>query len=267
MRKLGHEYKRSMQALNRDIWLWGGSVVLLAVIVLALWPALERSGTLGSFTQGLSPEVAKAMGLDGFDTAAGYLKGNLYAVILPLVVGFFGITATSGLLASDESAGRMELLYSLPVSRFVVTLARIGGVITGLVVCGVALAVSVIIGMKLTDMNLGANGVLAITAGVTLLGAFHAALAYMISGITPKAAMTLGGASTVLILGYLLEAVIGLVPNLTWLVRLSPWHWALGGDPLTTGWHWGNLALLLGGTVLFIVIGSLAVQRRDLANA
>ncbi|OLN14958.1 hypothetical protein BUE64_10150 [Corynebacterium diphtheriae subsp. lausannense] len=262
-----HLLKRSTQAQTKNLALWGGSVIILAVCVLGVWPPLRDSGSLGSFTSGMTPEMAQAMGLSGFDTAAGYLKGNLFAVILPLLVGFMGISGVSTLLPEAERNGHLELLLSLPVARWVVMLARLIGVLLLLLTTGILVAGTVGGGSKLLNMGVSAEGVLAVTAGTVMLGVFHATLAYLCACWGASKGATMGVAGGVLVTGYLVQAVVALVPSLRSGAKFSPWQWALGGDPLVSGWQWGGLGLLTVSSIIFVVLGSFLVERRDIANA
>ncbi|WP_116112252.1 ABC transporter permease subunit [Austwickia chelonae] len=262
-----HLLKRALQAQQRDLLLWGGSVLLLVVSVLAVWPPLRDSGSLGSLTAGMTPEMAQAMGLDGFGTATGYLKGNLFAVILPLLIGFMGISGISGLLSGDERSGRLEILLSLPVRRWTVALSRLCAVVVVLLLTSLPMAASVILGARWLDMDVDTRGVLAVTTAIFLLGFFHAALAFLCACAGASKGAVSGTAGGVLVAGYVVQAVVALVPDLRWSAKLSPWEWALGGDPLVNGWQGAGLLLLLLTGAACLAVGCLFIERRDIANA
>lgn len=262
-----HLLKRAAQAQIKDLALWGGSFVVLATCVLGVWPPLRNSGSLGGLTSGMSPGMAQAMGLSGFNTAAGYLKGNLFAVILPMLVGFMAVSGVATLLPGDERNGRLEILLSLPVARWVVMLARLTGVLLLLLATGVLVAFTVGGGSKLLGMGVSTEGVLAVTTGTVMLGVFHAAFAYLCACWGASKEGTMGVAGCVLVAGYLIQAVVALVPNLRWATKFSPWQWALGGDPLVSGWQWGGLGLLAMFSIVFVALGSFLVERRDIAIA
>lgn len=44
----------------------------------------------------------------------------------------------------------------------------------------------------------------------------------------------------------------------------APFHWYLGGSPLTDGVQWSGVALLLGTTLVLVAAGTAAFTRRDL---
>jgi putative exporter of polyketide antibiotics len=45
----------------------------------------------------------------------------------------------------------------------------------------------------------------------------------------------------------------------------SPFTWLTGSQPLVNGVDAGDVALMLGLSVVFVVLGTLAFERRDLA--
>lgn len=85
---------------------------------------LDTADALTSLADSLPPEVAEPLGLTNFGTAAGYLNGELFAMLLPFIAGIMGLTRVSNQLADAENAGRVEILYTLPVPRCEIALAR-----------------------------------------------------------------------------------------------------------------------------------------------
>ena len=74
----------------------------------------------------------------------------------------------------------------------------------------------------------------------------------------------IGAGAAVCVAAYVFDAVAKTSTSLEWLSKLSPYHWAFGDDPLTTGHGWGGIALLCGFSVVLFVIGYLFFTRRDL---
>jgi len=57
---------------------------------------------------------------------------------------------------------------------------------------------------------------------------------------------------------------VALVSGVTWLKYLSSFYYYTGHDPLTTGVHIGDLAVLGACTLILTAVATATIQRRDL---
>lgn len=259
--------RRGLAAQLRSSLIWGGALLALTLSVLGVWPSLSDSGGLDAITEGLSPELVSALGLEDFGSPVGYLNGNLFAMLLPLLIGALAIMQMNALTAADEDAGRLELLLALPVSRTAVYLARFIAVAVVLTLISAAIGLTIVLSAPALDMELDAGGVTAVTVAVLLLGLLHAALALALAGLGVRSPAVLGIAFGVLVLGYLVHALLPLVPDVADWAAASPWGWALAEVPLANGLD-ATGAWLLGGCALALVgVGLLAVRRRSIRSA
>ena len=258
---------RALAAQRRSGLIWAGALLLLTVSVLSVWPSLSDSGGLDNIVAGLSPELVAALGMEDFGSPVGYLNGNLYAMILPLLFGAFAIMQMNSLTAGDEDAGRLELLLALPVSRTGVFLTRFFAV--AIVLAAVALLLGLVVGLSAPafDMELEVEGVAAVTTAIFLLALFHAALAMALAGLGTRGSATLGVTFGVLVLGYLTHALLPLVESLEDVAAASPWEWALGETPLANGLDGTGALLLAGGALLLVLVGLFGVRRRTIRSA
>jgi len=100
-----------------------------------------------------------------------------------------------------------------------------------------------------------------------LLALLYGALALAIAGWWPRpsAVLAIGIAAAVGL--YLISALFPLSDTLDPLSDLSPWKWALGGDPLVhPAEPWRYLALLIPAVVL-AGVGVIGFVRRDVRAA
>ena len=166
--KTGELLLRGLHAQWRSAIGWTLGIVALAVMVGATWPTIRDSGMIAAFEQ-LDPRFLEAFGAADFMTPAGYLDGQLYALLLPLVLAGMAIAATSALTAGDEEAGRLEFVAALPLSRRHLLLTRFAAVLvvlTGLA----ALTVLTIRGMREPfDLDVPFSRLVSATAGCLLL--------------------------------------------------------------------------------------------------
>ena len=259
-------FRRGIQVQRRTALAWSVALVLLALAVVSAWPSMESSGALEDFSSGMSSEVAGAFGVDEIGTASGYLKGNLYALLFPLLLGLMAITAATSLTGGDEEAGRLELLLALPVARRRVFLLRFLATLFSVVVASVLVWAAVYSCVVSLDMDVAQSGVAAVTLVTALLAVVHGGLAYAAVGFGAGRGTALGLGAGVLVLGYLLHAIAPMSQALEPLANISPWEWALGSEPLRSGFPWGGVALLGIVAVLAVAVGTFAVGRRDVKS-
>lgn len=258
---------RAIAAQRRSAIVWALALLALTASVLAVWPSMNESGSLESLTEGLSPELIAALGLESLASPAGFLNGNLFALLLPLVFGALGIMHTNVLTAADEDAGRMELLLALPVSRVGVYLSRFVAVALVLAVIALLVGATVLFGARAFEMELETEGVVAATLSLFLLALLHAGLVLALAGVGLRGGAVLAISFGVLVLGYLVHALLPMIESVSELAALSPWHWALGESPLENGFEWPGSGMLLTCSVVLVVIGLFGVRRRTIRAA
>ena len=114
-------------------------------------------------------------------------------------------------------------------------------------------------------LQVDASHLLATIALCALLGALYGSLAFAVAGLRARPSLVLGAGIGLALAGYLVAALFPLSAVLAPLRHLSPWDWALGGDPLvgaTEPWRYVVLAV---PSVLLVVLGLWSVARRDIA--
>ena len=259
--------RRGMAAVRRSGFWWGFGIVTFSVVNLAFWPSFESSGSLREMEDSMG-DLLEAFGAAGISTPAGYLDGQLFAFLLPLLFSGAAIAMTSALTSGDEDAGRLELLHALPLRRTRVWLARLGS--ATLVLATIVAATAVLVAACLVPFSLDEAGygrVIFATLACGALGLFHAAVAYALGGLGSSRALALGGAIGVLVVGYLVGFVLPIAEALSGTRAFSPWNWAIGEQPVSDGVSPGRLAVLLVVTALLVAVGTRGVSRRDIRAA
>ncbi|MFI5048032.1 MAG: ABC transporter permease subunit [Acidimicrobiia bacterium] len=259
--------RRGVDAQRRSGFWWAVGVVALALTSVAFWPSLQGSSALTDITKS-SQSLMEAFGVQDLATAAGYLDGQMYALMLPLLLSGLAIAATSALTAGDEDAGRLELLHALPVSRTAVWLARVGA--ATIVLAIVTALTAAVVALSLTPFSLDGISVTRIvvaTLACGALGLFHGSVSYAAAGAGASRALSAGIAIAVLVVGYVASYLLPLSDALEGFRKLSPWYWAIGTQPVTNGVRGAWMLLLLGVTAVLVVVGTLAVNRRDIRGA
>lgn len=247
------------------VW-WTVGIATFIVVNLAFWPSLESSEALDSFDE--MESLLEAFGAQNIATPEGYVDGQVFALLLPLLFSALAITIMSGLTAGDENAGRLELLHALPVGRRAVWVSRWAAAALMMAAIAAVAAVATIVSLplfSLTEVSVGR--VVVATLGCLLLGAFHGSVAYLAAGFGATRALAAGAGVVVLVVGYVMSFVLPLAEQLTWARSWSPWYWAIGEQPVTNGIDPWRLLLVSGLTLVLVAVGTAAIDRRDIRTA
>lgn len=260
-----------MRATWRGAVAWAAAIASLVVVTVAFWPAFEGATDLGRLMEQMLDQVPagliEAFGLEDFGAPAGYLRGNLYDLLVPLVFGAAAIAFASGLTASEEDAGRLEIVLSGPVSRGTVFLGRTAAMVAWVVALVVVTAVVQVASDVVFGLEIAADRLLATIAVCGLLGILHGCLALAVAGFVPRPSVVLGIGLVVLIAGFVVAALFPLSDSLRAWAVVSPWDWALAADPLVRPTEpWRFVALALPGVAL-IGLGLAGFLRRDVRSA
>lgn len=266
MSAVGELVLRGVRTVRRSAVWWTVGIVTFIVVNLAFWPSLEGSEALEGFED--MAELMQALGAQNIGTPSGYVDGQVYALLLPLLLSALAITLVSGLTAGDENAGRLELLHALPVSRRELWLSRwTASSLVLVVVAGVG-GLATLVSLPLFSLDeVSAGRVVAATIGCALLAAFHGSVAYVVAAFGGSRGLSAGAGIVVLVVGYIMSFVLPLADALSWARDVSPWYWALGDQPVTSGVDAWRLLLTAALSVVLVVLGTWGIDRRDIRTA
>lgn len=256
----------TLRKLRRSTIGWSLGLAGLIAATVAFWPAFQGASGISAAIDSLPPAVIAAFGLADFGTPAGFLRGNLYDLFVPLLLVLAAATFVTGQTAGEERAGRLELFLSQPIGRGGLYLARALAALTALGLVAllalvVQLAMDAVTGLAVDPGLMTSTMVLC-----ALLAGLHGSLAYAIACVRPTTALATGGAVGLAIGGYVVNALFPLVAELKPFVGISPWQWALGGNPLVNAVEpWRYLALVVPAAAL-LLIGTLMVRGRDVVS-
>jgi ABC-2 type transport system permease protein len=260
-----------LRATWRGGAVWAASIAALVIMTVAFWPAFEGATELGRMMEEMIAQIpaglVEAFGLADFGTPAGYLRGQLYELLMPLVFGAAAIAFASGLTAGEEDAGRLELVLAGPVSRGAVFLGRTAAMLGWMGILVAVTAVVQVASNTVFGLEIALDRLLATIALCGLLGILHGCLALAVAGFRPRPSVVIGVGVVALIAGFVVVALFPLSDPLRDWAGLSPWDWALGGDPLVHGAEpWRYTALVIPSAGL-AAIGLVGFLRRDVRSA
>lgn len=256
-----------LRQMRRSLLGWGIGLGALIGVTVAFWPAFRGSSGISEAIDNLPPAVVDAFGLAGFGTPAGFLRGNLYEFIVPLLLAVAAVAAANGLTSAEEDAGRLETYLSQPIARRSLFLARSVAVFLWLVLMTAFLLVVQLVSDAVVGLDIDTARVVSTVVLCGLLALLFATLALAVAGWLPRPALVLAIGIAAAVGGYLVAALFPLSDPLDPLSGLSPWKWAMGGDPLVNAAEpWRYLALVVPAVIL-VAVGVAGFIRRDVRAA
>jgi ABC-2 type transport system permease protein len=256
-----------LRSLRRSTLGWGIGIAALIALTVAFWPAFHNSSGISQAIDALPAGVVEAFGLEDFGTPAGFLRGNLYEFLVPLLLAIAAVAAANGLTASEEDSGRLELFLAQPVSRVALFAGRALAVAVWVVVITIVILVVQVASDAVVGLSIDAGRVLATVVLSGLLALAHGALALAVAGWRARPALVVSVGVAVAVAGYLVAALFPLSDVLEPFKAVSPWEWAFGSDPLVHGAEAWRYASLVVPTVVLSVIGLVGFRERDVRAA
>ncbi|SCE85393.1 ABC-2 type transport system permease protein [Micromonospora coriariae] len=247
---------------NRRIFtVWALATGLLTMAYASFYPQLSADSPTSV------PEAMRGFGLDDNATAAGYLQGAVFGLLVPLLVTFYGAATGARMTSADEESGYLDLLLAHPIGRARLLLHRFAALAVGAVLLSGAVMLAVLtVRMSARLDSISVANFTAQTVNLALLGLFFGALGTAVGAATGKSRATVFGLTAGLgVLGYALN---GFAPQIgaEWSRHLTPFQYYIGGEPLRYGFVPVDAAVLAVATAVLLGAGILRFARRDLGR-
>ncbi|MGN9913443.1 ABC transporter permease subunit [Phytohabitans sp. LJ34] len=257
----GSMFTRTLWDNRRIFPVWALAIGLLAMAYASFYPQVTAD------TMATVPEAMRGFGFEDATTPAGYLRGAVFGLLVPLLVTFYGAATGARMISADEESGYLDLLLAHPISRTRLLLHRFAALAVGALLIAAAVFAAMLAVRDSADLDAISVGQFAAQAlNVALLGLLFGALATTIGAATGRSRGAVFGATSGL--GVLAYALHGLAPQIgaDWLRHLTPYHYYIDHQPLTNGMHTGDTAVLAGTTLALITAGAWRLNHRDLAR-
>jgi ABC-2 type transport system permease protein len=265
--------QRALHHAERDLSVRGiGLRAIRAQVTSALWWLLALAAYTGWLTafiptlleplrnlfQG-NPALGAVFSIENEETSASLL-GMIIFQFVPVIIVIFTLTQATR-WSADLDSGRLELILSLPISRFRLLLERFIAVLffavtAPLLIWGTLLVVTQLVGIKVDSEKIAAA-----TLGILPLELIIATFVYAVAARLRSGSII--GITTLYLVGAFLVQLLGGALGLPdWLKALSIFN--AYGNPILNGWNWGSWAILLGIAALFLVVGLVQFRLADI---
>ncbi len=242
--------------------------LLFMVMYISMFPAIkEQSANFTQIMKSMPAGLSTAFGInaDSFSKLESFLSIEYFSLMWPLMLILLATSRAGAALAGEVERGTMRALLALPVSRTNIYLAKYFAGLSAITIF-VAVTIAGIIPMAAAfGQTVPVLRVLEVVGLCLLFGAAVYSVGLMFSafvGDRGKAYMIVGG---LLMLSYVANIVAGLQSSLSWLHKVSIFHYFDGVAALGSGTF--NLAafwLFSGMIGISLVIGLSWFNRRDI---
>jgi ABC-2 type transport system permease protein len=261
-------FRYKVRWMRGQIVAWGLGIAILGLILVSFYDIfLTQQGDLLEMIQSYPPEFLAFFGGDAttIATPEGYLTMYGFSM-LPMIIGIFAVLAGSGLLASDEEGGQLDLIVCYPVSRTGLFVGRWAAfVAAGVAICLLGwLGFAVLLGTSTLQVTWGQMALPFVDLWAQVL--VYGALAVLLSMVMPSRRMAAACAGLVVVTSYFLTSLAGIAPGLAAISRFLPNDYFQGGDAIK-GLDLAPWLGLMAASAVLALLAWWRFERRDIRVA
>jgi ABC-2 type transport system permease protein len=256
--------RSELRIRSRATWGWAAGVVALVAMIAAFYPAVRNLSSLDAIYADLPPALQSLLGGSDLVSPSGYLRTQLLAFFLPVVLLILGMGRGAAALAGEEEDRTLDLLLAQPVTRRRLYLVKSAAVVWWLALMSFATFATLAALDHLARLDIGWGDLAAASVQMGLMCLAAGLVTMALSAATGRRIIGIAAVGYYLLLGYL---VYGLTDVISWLGPARPlslWRWYLGDDPISQGLDPIAVVVLVAVSGAAVVVGSWAFDRRDL---
>jgi ABC-2 type transport system permease protein len=254
-----------LRRLRGQILGWGIALALLGLLMVSFYGTIaEQQEQFDQLLEAYPQELMAFFGdVETFTTPSGYLGVEFFSY-MHLILGIFAVLIGSGLFASDEESGRLDLILAHPVTRSSLFWGRLLAFIVATVAILLIAWLGLAVPSRWTELN---------TVGIvdlawpflSILGVvtFFATLALLLSLVLPSRRSAAMVSGLLLIGNFFLVGLSQINADLESLAEFTPLYYYQGGaamDDFNAAWVIGLSAVAL----LFALLAWWRFERRDI---
>lgn len=247
------------------LW-WSFGIAAFIFINMVFYPSFrDQAAELQKSFESM-PEAAVQLfgGSTDFFSPIGFLNSQIFFIMLPLILGILAISLGSSLLAREEQDGTIETLLSRPISRAKFLLAKsLAGVIilTGVSLIGL---ITTLVMCEVVDLDISALDVVGATLTCFMMVLCFGAIGLLFTAIGKTRGASLGIASGVALIGYIISSLSGTVSWLETPSKLLPFHYYNPEAVFRHTYDWVNVIYFVVVLVACALMSLIFFRRRDI---
>ena len=256
----------------RDHWrgflAWAVGLALISAVQLWVYPSIRDSaeGT-SQMLEAFPEEMQQIFDMSNYTTGVGFLNVELFSMVVPLVFIAVGATWGAGATADEEEKGTADLLLTLPISWASILVTKMVATVIALLLLAAILALTIVAGAALIDMEVETSGIVVACLMAALLGTLYAGVGFLAGAVTGRKGVAIGTTIALGLAAFISYSLASLVDVFENINPANPFEWALGFNPLVNGLDVGYSSRLLLLSLLLFAGAVLVFRRRDIRSA
>jgi ABC-2 type transport system permease protein len=195
----------------------------------------------------------------------GYLDVR-YFTLMPVVLGIFAVMAGSGLLASDEEKGILDLVLAYPVSRTQLFLGRLAALVAATLAVLFLAWLGLVVPLAWSSLAVSPAALVLALLSLLAVLLVYAGLALFLSMVLPARRLAGMSAGLVVVGSYFIKALSVLDPSLRPLAALFPLDYYQGAKAIN-GLNLVWFAGLVAAAAFFAALAWWRFERKDIRVA
>lgn len=246
------------RSMRFTVLFWAIGLGIYCSLIVAIYPSVKDVVDISL----VPANLREAFNINDFSQLASFLSSELFGVILPILLPFFGIIALSWVVAGAEERGRLDILLGNPIPRWHLVLGSWLVVIMALLAL-VTLIGTVIFGMATAlDLSLTARQAYRAAFALWPVAVVFGSFALAMSATVRTRSVALAVPAAVVFLMFLVNVIARLAPSLSWLRWASAYNYY--GNAIVDGLWWIGAGVLLLASVVLLAIATIRFEHRDI---
>lgn len=245
---------------------WALGLSAYAALVTAAFPSIRGNEAVSDYVDTLPEAMLAFFGSSELTSAAGFYQAELFSY-LPALLAVFTVGKAIQLTVGEERDGTMDLVLAQPVARWRVFVARFAGLASATFLVAAGLAVALALGGALVGLTVGEIAGLAAWCFVAALPALvFGAATVGVAGFAHRETAPLVAGASLAAGGFLIDGLARIIEWLDPIYRANPYHWYGLNNPVAGDVSWLGLAGLVALIGLFVALGALGFERKDVGT-
>lgn len=262
---LRNVFLKTLRDQRMSLLWWSVGVVCLCLFVVAYYPSVTRTPGLTEFFEE-APEWVKAFvgeSVEEYTSPAGYLHGELFYMMAPILFLIFAISRGSAAVAGEEGKGTMDILLANPLPRWRVVLEKAASMFAATFALGVVFWAALAAGAPASGMDIGPDRLASAVISCVLVALVFGSLALALGCLTGSRGRAVGVSAALAVATFFLNSLGNVVSGLRQWRRLSPFYYYIEAQPLKSGLNGWHALVLLSLALLFVALSTFLFERRD----
>ncbi|WP_084497471.1 ABC transporter permease subunit [Nocardia amamiensis] len=253
---------KTLRDNRRSLLGWTAGTTLAAVLYASFYPQMAKNGA--AQTESMPEGLREALNMTDLTSAAGYLGGPVFGLIVPLLAMFFGAAFGARATAADEESGTLDLLLAHPLTRTSLILQRFAAFVLAAAGIGVIVWLAMLAIRGGADLTMVTPGQFAAQClNMILLTVTFGALATAIGAAFGHRGVVFAITAVVGVGAYAAHAFAAQI-GVDWAAYLSPFHYYIDSEPLRNGFGATGITVPVLASIILIAVGTYRFNHRDL---